>query len=61
MIFLFSCTSIGQLVLYTEPFIFIAPVGSSTAVQSQKAVSAYFTNKQIMPLGFAEPNGLDCD
>ena len=27
---------------------------SSTAVQSQKAVSAYFTSKQILPFGFAE-------
>ena len=26
----------------------------STAVQSQKAVSAYFTSKQILPFGFAE-------
>ena len=25
-----------------------------TAVQSQKAVSAYFTSKQILPFGFAE-------
>ena len=27
-----------------------------TAVQSQKAVSAYFTSKQILPFGFAEQN-----
>ena len=27
-----------------------------SAVQSQKAVSAYFTTKQILPLGFAEQN-----
>ena len=26
----------------------------STPVQSQKAVSAYFTSKQILPFGFAE-------
>ena len=26
------------------------------AVQSQKAVSAYFTSKQILPFGFAEEN-----
>ena len=26
----------------------------SSAVQSQKAVSAYFTSKQILPFGFAE-------
>ena len=25
-----------------------------SAVQSQKAVSAYFTSKQILPFGFAE-------
>ena len=25
-----------------------------TAVQSQKAVSAYFTSKQILPFGFAQ-------
>ena len=25
-----------------------------TAVQSQKAVSAHFTSKQILPFGFAE-------
>ena len=29
-------------------------VHTYTAVQSQKAVSAYFTSKQILPLGFAE-------
>ena len=28
----------------------------NTAVQSQKAVSAYFTSKQILPFGFAEQN-----
>ena len=27
---------------------------SYSAVQSQKAVSAYFTSKQILPFGFAE-------
>ena len=26
----------------------------NTAVQSQKAISAYFTSKQILPFGFAE-------
>ena len=29
-------------------------VGPAVAVQSQKAVSAYFTSKQILPFGFAE-------
>ena len=28
----------------------------NTAVQSQKAVSAYFRSKQILPFGFAERN-----
>ena len=28
----------------------------NTAVRSQKAVSAYFTSKQILPFGFAEQN-----
>ena len=27
---------------------------STTAVQSQKALSAYFSSKQILPFGFAE-------
>ena len=37
---------------------------STTAVQSQKAVSAYFTSKQILPFGFAEQTsstGVDID
>ena len=29
---------------------------TNTAVQSQKAVSAYFKSKQILPFGFAEQN-----
>ena len=29
---------------------------NKTAVQSQMAVSAYFTSKQILPFGFAEQN-----
>ena len=28
----------------------------SSALQSQKAVSAYFTSEQILPFGFAEQN-----
>ena len=31
-------------------------IKNSVAVQSQDAVSAYFTSKQILPLGFAEQN-----
>ena len=36
---------------------------SNTAVQSQKAVSAYFTSKQILPFGFRlDPICIqDCD
>ena len=30
------------------------PCWEKIAVQSQKALSAYFTSKQIMPFGFAE-------
>ena len=30
-----------------------------TVVQSQKAVSAYFTSKQILPFGFAEQYSRD--
>ena len=29
------------------------------AVQSQKAVSAYFTSKQILAFGFAEQHGVN--
>ena len=29
------------------------------AVQSQKAVSAYFTSKQILPFGFAEQHACE--
>ena len=40
----FQCgTNVGYVGLYMY-----------TAVQSQKAVSAYFTSKQILPFGFAE-------
>ena len=28
------------------------------AVQSQKAVTAYFPSQQLLPLGFAEKNGV---
>ena len=31
---------------------------SITAVQSQKAVSVYFTTKRILPFGFVEPSVL---
>ena len=30
---------------------------TNSAVQSQKALSAYFTSKQILPFAFAEQNG----
>ena len=36
------------------------PITCNTAVQSQKAVSAYFTSKQILPFGFAEQNSMHC-
>ena len=33
-------------------------VEENTAVQSQKAVSAYFTSEQILSFGFAEENSV---
>ena len=51
--------------MWTQDYVFAAilayildavctPTRISTAVQSQKAVSAYFTSKQILPFGFAD-------
>ena len=37
-----------------DPGGYIIVLWICTAVQSQKAVSAYFTSKQILPFGFAE-------
>ena len=53
----------GVVVVMYEPVTLFGTINSlvgvtqgyySTAVQSQKAVSAYSTSKQILPFGFAE-------
>ena len=35
-------------------------IQGQTLVQSQKAVSAYFTSRQILPFGFARQNSSKC-
>ena len=43
-----------SIVCVLRPGLTVVLLGIYTAVQIQKAVSAYFTSTQILPFGFAE-------